>query len=321
MLNSSSKNHNGTAGVHILAEYMGCDRRILRDRDLLEKLLQTAADATGATIIKKRTLEKQEGGFLCILVLQESHISLHSWPEKRYVAADIFTCGDCIPENAMLALKEGLKASEAHTMVVDRGLSGDHSVKVAGYRPIDRKSLDCRDASLPKTIKVEKSSGRGLGLFCTKSIKSGEIIYKTEMWLESFDTEFVMITDKGESVLSADELGSELTTPDIGEFPSNIRSEIIKHYSLQTTDSDAILRDHLTDGGEKEVLVTTFDGLMNHSSNPNITVDPEIRNVNFESGYPVWTICILAKRDIEEGDELFWDYSEAGGFIPPNDWV
>jgi hypothetical protein len=58
-----------------------------------------------------------------VVVVEESHLSIHTWPEHGYAAVDFFTCGESVPELAHKVLSEGLGAERAEIVAVDRGLS------------------------------------------------------------------------------------------------------------------------------------------------------------------------------------------------------
>lgn len=110
-----------TFGRHLLVEYFGCDPSILNDPAQLEAMMRQAADASGATIVGEVFHRFTPCGASGVLVLQESHISIHTWPEVGYAAMDFYTCGDCDPNAGHLVLCEGLAASGYEIIRVDRG--------------------------------------------------------------------------------------------------------------------------------------------------------------------------------------------------------
>jgi S-adenosylmethionine decarboxylase proenzyme len=293
-----------STGTHILAEYSSCDAAILDDCDTVEELLVKAAAAAGATVVASKSHRLRPSGVISVVVLEESHLSVHTWPDAGYAAADFFTCGTCDGHRAHPTLAEGLRAQSSEIVVLERGLPGTPTMRVLGHRPVERISVDCRSSELPQTVRVERSPGRGLGLFATRAFEPGDLIYETSMWLASVDTEYLMQTDAGESVLSADEIGTELTIPELLKFPDHIRAAIASHYGLEDP-SPILLRERMTGGREREVLVTSFDGLMNQSQDSNTRVDWPPMSLSFENNEPVWIIQILAARSIDAGDELF----------------
>ena len=113
-----------TLSRHVLAEYHDCDREILNDPVRLEPLMRQAAAAAGVTVVGVRFHRFSPQGVSGVLVIEESHLSIHTWPESGYAAADFFTCGDCHPEKAPQVLGEGLGAGRSEVMVLQRGISG-----------------------------------------------------------------------------------------------------------------------------------------------------------------------------------------------------
>ena len=70
-----------------------------------------------------------------VVVIEESHLSVHTWPEQGYAAVDFYTCGDCLPQRAYEVLFEALKAERAELLVVRRGLlSSEASLQVDEHR-------------------------------------------------------------------------------------------------------------------------------------------------------------------------------------------
>jgi S-adenosylmethionine decarboxylase len=92
------------AGMHLLVDLWGADR--LDDPALIDKTLQQAALAAGATILHSHFHHfSPNGGVSGVVVLAESHISIHTWPERNYAALDIFMCGACDPYQAIPLLE------------------------------------------------------------------------------------------------------------------------------------------------------------------------------------------------------------------------
>lgn len=108
------------AGVHLLIDLWGASR--LDDLDVVEKALKEAADVAGATLLHTHLHHfTPNGGISGVLVLAESHISIHTWPERSYAALDIFMCGDCDPHKAIPVLR---KAFTPERVVVDEQKRG-----------------------------------------------------------------------------------------------------------------------------------------------------------------------------------------------------
>ncbi|MCO5169291.1 MAG: adenosylmethionine decarboxylase [Planctomycetes bacterium] len=111
-----------TLGRHLLSEYRGCARDLLDDPARLEDLLRRAAAAAGANVLGAQLHRFRPQGVSGVLVIEESHVSIHTWPEAGYAAADFYTCGDCDPVRAHEVLAAGLGATSAEVLVVTRGL-------------------------------------------------------------------------------------------------------------------------------------------------------------------------------------------------------
>jgi S-adenosylmethionine decarboxylase len=92
------------AGMHLLADLWGASR--LNDPAYIDAALREAAEAAGATILHSHFHHfSPNGGVSGVVVLAESHISIHTWPERDFAAVDIFMCGACDPYRAMPVLE------------------------------------------------------------------------------------------------------------------------------------------------------------------------------------------------------------------------
>jgi S-adenosylmethionine decarboxylase len=111
-----------TAARHLLVEYWGCDASILDDAARLERVMRDAAVEAGARIVGSLFRPFDPQGVTGVVVLEESHLSIHTWPEQGYAAVDIYTCATCRPERAHALLMEALGAERGETLRVKRGL-------------------------------------------------------------------------------------------------------------------------------------------------------------------------------------------------------
>lgn len=117
-----------------MAEFRGCDPNTLNSVSFIEGLMRTAADAAGATVVQSTFHKFGPHGVSGVLVLAESHLSVHTWPERNYAATDIYTCGDtCNPERAHEVLQVALKAQTCEVMRVERGLSGASGMRLVRH--------------------------------------------------------------------------------------------------------------------------------------------------------------------------------------------
>jgi S-adenosylmethionine decarboxylase len=80
-------------GHHLIANYLDCDKEALRDLDQLEKIMEGAAKASGATILSSTKHIFPPDGLTMVILLSESHASIHTYPEYRACFIDFFTCG------------------------------------------------------------------------------------------------------------------------------------------------------------------------------------------------------------------------------------
>ena len=111
------------AGVHLLVDLWGAAN--LTDPDHIDAVLREGALAAGATILHGHFHHfSPNGGVSGVLVLAESHVSIHTWPERDYAAIDIFMCGDCDPYKAIAALKRGFQPERVQLAEHKRGLIG-----------------------------------------------------------------------------------------------------------------------------------------------------------------------------------------------------
>ncbi len=110
-------------GTHLLLELKNCNPRVLDDLPFIRETLLTAAREAGGTILGESFHQFHPQGVTGIVAIAESHICIHTWPEFRYAAADIFTCGEHFqPEKAALFLIDKLEAKEPSVQAIKRGI-------------------------------------------------------------------------------------------------------------------------------------------------------------------------------------------------------
>jgi S-adenosylmethionine decarboxylase len=92
------------AGTHLIIDLWGAKR--IDDLEHMEQALRDAVDAAGATLLHIHLHHfTPNGGISGVAVLAESHISVHTWPERDFAAFDVFMCGDAQPELAIDVFK------------------------------------------------------------------------------------------------------------------------------------------------------------------------------------------------------------------------
>ena len=118
-------------GKHILAEYYGCDASILNNLELLEQSMLEAVMKSGATIIDSTFHQFSPQGVSGVIVIAESHMAMHTWPEYCYTAIDFFTCGNRVdPYKAFDFMNEILKPEKCSTKELLRGILAHESQKL-----------------------------------------------------------------------------------------------------------------------------------------------------------------------------------------------
>lgn len=113
---------HATLGTHVIAELSGCPFDILDNVTLLEEILTEGISKAGATIVSKVTHKFSPTGTSIVFVLSESHLSIHTWPQEKYMALDCYTCGTCNPRLAVDHISERVKAEKIYSTQFNRGL-------------------------------------------------------------------------------------------------------------------------------------------------------------------------------------------------------
>ena len=124
-------------GRHILVDYTGCDPLKLQDQEFVTRAMLEAARASGATIVTHSFHHFHPGGVSGAVIISESHLAIHTWPEHRYAAVDLFTCGGNVdPWKAYECLKMAFNAEHGNAVEMQRGLRIAHHVQA--LEPDDR---------------------------------------------------------------------------------------------------------------------------------------------------------------------------------------
>ena len=106
---------------HILFDLEGCDADLLDDARHVRNTLFHSAILSNSKILKIDFHQFTPQGVTGFALLADSHISIHTWPEKGIAKCDIFTCSDkCLPEKAIEYLGEAFKANEVTSDAFDR---------------------------------------------------------------------------------------------------------------------------------------------------------------------------------------------------------
>jgi len=109
-------------GRHLLAELFLCDVKVLDDLGAIEGYMKEAARVSGATIVESVFHRFQPHGISGVVVVAESHLAVHTWPEHGYAAVDFFTCGADIDYwQAHDYLKRAFAAEDSAVKEIERG--------------------------------------------------------------------------------------------------------------------------------------------------------------------------------------------------------
>jgi S-adenosylmethionine decarboxylase len=108
------------AGTHLLVDLWGANR--LDEPEHIDQALREAALEAGATILHSHFHHfTPNGGVSGVVVLAESHISIHTWPERDFAAIDIFMCGACDPRDSIPVIEAAFRPSRVELQEERRG--------------------------------------------------------------------------------------------------------------------------------------------------------------------------------------------------------
>lgn len=111
---------NVAPGTHLLVDFFGACN--LQDEKYVEQALRDAAEACGATVLQILVHHFGAGGGVTgVALLAESHITIHTWPESRFAAIDVFMCGKCDPERAIPLLQARFAPEQFEFVATERG--------------------------------------------------------------------------------------------------------------------------------------------------------------------------------------------------------
>jgi len=108
-------------GTHIIAELYGCDPALLDDVEFITSTLLESAEKTKVTVVDYISRKFEPQGVSVVVIISESHITIHTWPEFKYAALDFYTCGEEDPEPAVREIAQKFKTKELVLFRADRG--------------------------------------------------------------------------------------------------------------------------------------------------------------------------------------------------------
>ena len=124
-----AKEIHETIGRHYIVEASGCDPKIIGSIEKVQQILVKAAEIAGAQVWSISFNRFPPQGVSGVVVISESHISTHTWPEYGYVALDIYTSGKNVdPEKAVVFAVEAFGSSTSHLTEITRGIDEGDSI-------------------------------------------------------------------------------------------------------------------------------------------------------------------------------------------------
>ncbi len=122
-------------GRHLIAEYVKCPPDKLNDASFLKKSMLEAVRRSGATVVDSVFHRYSPQGVSGVVVIAESHMSIHTWPEYGYAAVDFFTCGQTVdPFKAHHYMQEMLESHDGTVSEVSRGIPSETD-EVLNHKP------------------------------------------------------------------------------------------------------------------------------------------------------------------------------------------
>ncbi len=197
-------------GRHIIVEFYDCTPNLLNDVVHIEKSMEGAAVDAGATIINSTFHHFSPYGVSGVVVIQESHLAIHTWPEYGFASVDLFTCGDTVdPWLAYKILKGKFEAAHGSAMELSRGemaLLTQKELDVKSLR--DEKSADDGQPLRTRDVwfterddEIALSLKHSAKLYDQQSDFQKVEIYKTEAYGNMLTLDgMVMTTEKDEYV-------------------------------------------------------------------------------------------------------------------------
>ena len=135
-------------GRHLLLEFYHCERSRLDDEGFLRSQSVAAALAMGTSVVSVHSHRFQPVGLSVVVILAESHLALHTWPEYETASADIFVCNPTADlDRAKKHLAECLRAGRVAELELSRGQI--HRERVPGWRPVELSAWSIHGESYP----------------------------------------------------------------------------------------------------------------------------------------------------------------------------
>jgi len=111
-------------GRHLLVEFTGCDAASLADLERVTSAMLRAAEASGATIVTHSFHHFSPHGVSGAVIIAESHLAIHTWPEHGFAAVDFFSCGKVDMDRGLAVLRQTFGATAETRLELERGPLG-----------------------------------------------------------------------------------------------------------------------------------------------------------------------------------------------------
>lgn len=155
---------HATIGRHYIVEASGCDPNIIGSIEKVQQILVKAAEIAGAQVWAISFSRFPPNGVSGVVVISESHISTHTWPEYRYGALDIYTCGqDVDPEKAVIYAVDAFGAATSHVTEITRGIDEGDAIFFHSFVTWEedlKKRKQAKDKKAKKKDKGRAQSGK-----------------------------------------------------------------------------------------------------------------------------------------------------------------
>ncbi|MEC0093098.1 adenosylmethionine decarboxylase [Paenibacillus macquariensis] len=126
-----------TFGRHVAVDAWGVDFEMLNSAEFLQNQMVEAAEACGATVMSVQSKQFEPQGATVLVLLSESHLSIHTYPERGFAAIDCYTCGETVdPQLAIDYLVSVLKPEKTYAKKLVRGL-GEMTVETPEMQPLE----------------------------------------------------------------------------------------------------------------------------------------------------------------------------------------
>ncbi len=121
-------------GIHLIADFFECDSSVINSIESVEKILTESVIISGATIVQPFFHRFSPQGISGIIVVAESHFSIHTWPEHSASAVDIFSCGEFDYIAALKFIKEKIKSTSNSIVQIVRSSTQDNDTDNSDFQ-------------------------------------------------------------------------------------------------------------------------------------------------------------------------------------------